>query len=336
MIGSDVLRPPGPFDVSAGAYKDWLHLNVLDHTSGSVGLVNVSLHGRPDDPRSRAVGTALVHVPGVGWAGGIEARGMDEAAVGSSSIGLERVALAVDHSRGEVLASARVPEDELVVRLAAVAVAPSIDVRQRSPLGSGWISWYVIPRLDLRGEVTLGSDRVELERASAYHDHNWGRWHWGDDVGWEWGCFMAPPPGPAFVFFVFARTADRSHQHGGEPVILVHAEGRRHAFSGPNVEHELSGLLETTLRRVPGAMAALHQDRASPRLPQTVRIRAADGVDRIEIEFTGRAAAQLIAAEPTFPGYSFIHEIVGDFRYECRLGETEFAGTGLGVFEHVD
>ncbi len=336
MIGSDVLRPPGPFDVSADAYKDWLHLNLLDHASGSVGLVNVSLHGRPNDPSSRAVGTALFHIPGVGWVGGVEACGIDEAAIGGSSIGLERVALAVDHTHGEVLASAHVPEDELVVRLAAAAAAPSLDVRERSLLGSGWISWYVIPRLDLRGEVKLGRHRVELEGASAYHDHNWGRWHWGEDIGWEWGCFMAPAPGPAFVFFVFARATDRAHRRGGEPLVLVHAEGRRHAFSGVTVEHELSGLLETTLRRVPGAMAALHSDRASPRLPQKVHVRADDGVDRVEIEFTGRAAAQLIAAEPTLPGYSFIHEIVGDFRYECRVGGTESGGTGLGVFEHVD
>ena len=34
MIQADALRPPSALDLAASAYKDWLHLNVLDHASG--------------------------------------------------------------------------------------------------------------------------------------------------------------------------------------------------------------------------------------------------------------------------------------------------------------
>src|SRR5262249_10074449 len=140
VIIADGLRPPAPFDPSAPAYKDWLHLNVLDHPSGIAGLVNVSLHGDPDDPRSRAVGTALLHVPGRGWVGNVEARGIAEATIGTHDIGLEQVALAVDGPRGAVLASARQPDDGLVVDLRAEATVLPVAVEQPQPLGSGWIA----------------------------------------------------------------------------------------------------------------------------------------------------------------------------------------------------
>ena len=57
----------------------------------------------------------------------------------------------------------------------------------------------VMSRLTASGSVTTGTTTIDVRRASAYHDHNWGRWHWGDDVGWEWGAFMAESPGPAIV-----------------------------------------------------------------------------------------------------------------------------------------
>ena len=184
MIIADGLRPPAAFDPSAPAYKDWLHLVVLDHRSGVAGLVNVSLHGAPADPRSRAIGTALFHLPDEGWVGNVEVRGFGEAAISPTSIGLEQVALAVDGARGTVHASVR------------------------QPLGSGWVAWYVVPRLHTRGGATVAGRSIDLGQASAYYDHNWGRWHWGQDLGWEWGCFLAPAPGP--VFFL-SRLTDRAH-----------------------------------------------------------------------------------------------------------------------------
>ncbi|HEX2045024.1 MAG TPA: hypothetical protein VHF23_05285, partial [Gaiellaceae bacterium] len=303
MSAPDGLRPPSPFDPSAGAYKDWLHLNVLDHESGIVGLVNLSLHGDPGDERSRALGTALFHVPDAGWVGNVEVRGISEAALGPASIGLEQTGLAV-HGGGTVLASARFPDDELVVELTATAAVPPIDVEERMPLSSGWVSWYVISRLAVSGVASVSGRRLDLGRASAYHDHNWGRWHWGEGVRWEWGCFLAPAPGPAFVL---GRTRDSRHRIPEEPVLIVHFAGRRRTFRAAAVEIGFSGVLERRPRRLPGALAALHQDRTEPRLPRTLGVRADDGRDRVELEFTARAAAQVIAGDPVKPGYGFIH-----------------------------
>lgn len=333
MILLDALRPPSPLDPSAPAYKEWLHLNVLDHASGSVGLINVSLHGAPDDSRSRAIGTALVHVPGLGWTGNAEVRGLDDVGLGVAGVALEHVALAVDHLSGAVLASARFPDDAFFLQLTATDRTPAIDIEQPIPLGSGWIAWYVIPRLSANGRLTVGKRQIDFVAASAYHDHNWGRWHWGDDLGWEWGAFLAPAPGPAFVM---TRTTDRSHHRPGRPMLVVQAGQKRRTFSGPSVELAYTGMLEVRLRRVPGALAALHPDRMAPPLPAALRVRADDGRDRVLVEFTARAAAQLIAGDPAVAGYGFLHEIVGEFTARGHVGDTDVSGGGLAVVEHVD
>ena len=265
--------------------------------------MNVSLHGAPDDPRARAIGTALLHLPDVGWVG--ERRGAR--AVGGARRGGQRGAVA-DGAGGRLPVGTRarlgavLPRDALALRLTAQAAAPAIDIEQQLPFGPGWVSWYVVPRLTVSGELTVGSRRIDLAHASAYHDHNWGRWYWGDDVGWEWGAFLTPAPGPAFVL---SRATDRQHRRVGNPVLIVQRGSRRRTFGGRTVAIDYAGQLDGRLRRLPGALAALHQDRATPRLPARVTVRANDGRDRVEIVFTARAAAQLIAGDPAVRGYGF-------------------------------
>jgi hypothetical protein len=90
------------------------------------------------------------------------------------------------------------------------------------------------------------------------------------------------------------------------------------------------------MRRLPGGLAALHQDRAHPSLPARVDIRADDGVDRVDVELRVLAAAQLIAGEPMQPGYGFIHELVGDFSASSVIAGERRSWQGLAVFEYVD
>jgi hypothetical protein len=329
----DTLRPPGPLDPVARAYKDWLHLNVFDHASGTVGLVNASLHGAPGEPASRAVGAALFHLPGRGWRGTLQVRGLDEARLGVSSVALEGVALALDSRAGTALASARLPDDGVEARITAAFAARALEVPLLLPLGSGWISWYVVPRLEVReGWLAADGERVELAGASAYHDHNWGRWHWGDDLGWEWGAFLAPAPGPAFVL---SRSTDRAHTALGPAMLSVDLGRARRVFTGPGVRMEWSGELGEGLRRVPGALAALHPDRARPRLPAALAVRADDGVDAVELAFTARAAAQLVTGDPARPGYGFLHQLAGEFTAAGRLDGADLACAGLAVVEYV-
>lgn len=334
MILLDRLRLPAPFDPTAPAYKDWLHVNVVDHRSGIVGLVNCSLHGSPGDPQARAVGAALVDVPGLGWAGNLMVTALDEARLRPAGIATPGVALNVDHANGRADASAVLSDDALTLRLHADATGPAVTVEQPLPLGSGWVSWYVLPRLEIGdGQMSVGGQVVNLAGASAYHDHNWGRWHWGDDVGWDWGSFLTPAPGPVIVV---ARTADRLRRRPGPAIVVVDQGGRRRTFRGASVSLSFTDRFRDRLRRIPGAMAALRADRAAPVLPGRVTVLVDDGRDRLRLDFRVRAAAQLVVADPVTGGHSFVHELSGVFTWEGRLGGRDVAADGLGVFEVVD
>jgi hypothetical protein len=329
----DGLRAPSRLDADAALYKDWLHLNLFHPPSGLVGLVNVAVHGEPGDPRSRAVGTALVHVPGVGWTGNIEAAGRDDAAVSEHAVGLRGVALGIDPGAGRVLASARLPRDGLELDVTARVAGRAVSAWWRMPLGQGWISWFAVAQLTVAGTATVHDRTFSLDGADAYHDHQWGRWRWGDDLGWKWGCFMAPGGDPVFVVI---RTSDRAHGPRDRPTLIVHTGGRRRVFSGGSVRIAVAGALDPPRRRVPGALAALHTDRAQPRLPAVVRVDADDGADHVSLEFHARAAVQVITAELTESGFGFIHEMPGSFESSGHVNGADLRTAGLGVFEHVD
>jgi hypothetical protein len=329
---TDTLRPPAPFDPAADAYKDWLHLNVFDHASGCIGIFNTSLHGAPHDGRARAVGTALVHSPVSGWVGNVEVAAAEDANIGATSIGLERIAIGTDPATGTVLASARLRSDGLEAGITATSRARAIDIEHRVPFGSGWISWYAIPRLSTIGGWSIDGWRYDLSSATAYHDHNWGRWHWGDDAGWEWATCASVDPA---VTVVLSRATDRAHRTSTGTLLFLDVDGERRSFPDPAVEITLDGRLAERVRRLPGALAALHQDRIGPALPARIRVRAADGVDSLGLTFEVRAAVQLIAGDPVRRGYGFLHQMVGEFTANCTVAGRTVACGGLGVFEYV-
>ena len=279
------------------------------------------------------MGTALVEVPGVGWAGNLDVRALDDARIGIEAISLDRIAVAIDTRSGLVAASAQLPDHGLRVTLTAAVSGPALVVDGPLHVDHGWIGWYAWPRLVMSGEIRVGETVLPIQNGSGYADHNWGRWHWGQGIGWVWGSFLGRDNGPAVVM---SQMTDRAHQWTGEPLVELRAAGRHRRFTGRTVKIEWSGALAALSRRLPGALAALHADRAAPRLPARLQMRADDGIDTIEVIFTARAAAQLILADPGHHGYSFLHELVGSFSCSGRLQGRDIAGEGLAVVERVE
>ena len=68
--------------------------------------------------------------------------------------------------------------------------------------------WLFVPRLRADGWLRIGGQEHRLEGELAYHDHNWGRFWWGDDFGWTWGTFLSQGPEDPWSL-VFLRMTDR-------------------------------------------------------------------------------------------------------------------------------
>lgn len=333
-LALDHLRPPAPTAADAAAYKEWLHLVVAHHDSGAVGLVNVSLHGAPAARSSRAVGTALVAVPGAGWVGGVTAYDQGVAVAGGLSLAVPGVALGVDVRSGALVAAVDLPGDDVHGRLRGEAVGPAVLV-DRVEAGGRWVGWWALPRVRLTGTLQADGATLPLAGASGYADHNWGRWHWGDGFGWEWGVFLAPPDRPDPVTVVLSRATDRAGRPGGRTLLEVRAGGTARRFTGDAVRLTWGPATLRPVRRLPGAAAVLHGDRAGSRQPAALQVRAGDGHDEVVLDFTARSVAQVILADPGVRGYGLLHEIVGDFRAALRLRGRSTTATGLAVVERA-
>jgi hypothetical protein len=352
VTAGDSLRPPSPLDLMATAYKDWLHVNVFVPDHDITALVNVSLHGDPLSPTSIAVGTVIVFDARTGDVFATVHECVQPAAdVTAASIGVgttARVALGEDgwflrsSGRAEAIdGSGRLAELELN----GVPVDAPIEAEIPTPFGAGYVGWRAMPRLRLEGELRRGRSVVDLSSAVGYHDHNWGRWYWGDDIGWRWGTFptvegepfLAEDPSgaqlPPATLTVSHRT-DRTHR-GGSPIARIQLGDTVRDYAGETVSIRSLDLRATAVPRLPGAIAALRSDRQRPELPQRVVVRVDDGIDAFDLEFVVDDAIQLIASEPTRSGQTFIHELTGAFELSGRVAGRRISGLGRGVFEHV-
>jgi hypothetical protein len=332
MILADRLRPPSGVDLAATAYKDWLHVNVFDFPHGRIGLVNVSLHGDPAHARSLAAGAVLLGDVRAGWMQHVEVVGAAEAGISDGEIAVGDVAtIALDELSGGIAIHGQHPDGRVSVDLAAFPSAAPVVAEEPTRFGSGWIAWRALPRMTVTGWMHVDGETNPADETAAYHDHNWGRWYWGDDAGWEWGAFLSADGSS----FVTTRPTDRSHR-AGRPALRAVVGDRESSFEARTLHMALEGELGRPSSRGPGAMAALHAGRAHPRLPARVRVLGDDGYDRVELEAELAHAAQIVAAEPARPGYAFIHELVGTFHYRARVAGAEATGEGLVAFEYVD
>lgn len=191
-------------------HKEWLHFAV--HGDGIDLLANLSL---VDDVRPQAKpGAELCRVVCLvreeRWTGDIDQYDRSKVEVRGGELGVRFGPNRVELRSGVV-------ELSLAMRRRAIALdlvlephtfptqANNLEVDNCPP-----IQWLVVPRLFASGEVRIGDRRVELSRAPAYHDHNWGYFRWGKNFAWEWG-YAAPDDERNPWTMVFVRLSDRAH-----------------------------------------------------------------------------------------------------------------------------
>ena len=233
----DHVRLPSPLDPTPPSPKTGCTSIFLTTPPGTVGLINASMHGDPFYATAIAVGCALFHHPRcrLVWGSRRPGRRARPTSTWPGSAWARSASCSQMTGRRRFGRPAR--DRGLLER--PTPLERAIIVEDRLPFGSGWISWRAVPRLAVDGRLELLGHDHHLLRFSAYHDHNWGRWRWGDDAGWEWGAFLAEPPGPAFVW---SRPTNRAHTTGAS-LLTVHA-------AGPRTTLFRTGLPDRTLRPV--------------------------------------------------------------------------------------
>ena len=186
----------------------------------------------------------LVPSSRTGWFGGADVQEARSAYTELAGLGLGSVGFVFTEDGGVAVSVAR---PGIEASLIAQPLERAIIVEDRLPFGPGWISWRALPRLAVEGRLELLGHDHKLAFFSAYHDHNWGRWRWGDDAGWEWGAFLGERPGPAFVW---SRPTNRAHTTGAS-LLTIRVGGQERRFSGPALRIERRGRWMGPLHPVP-------------------------------------------------------------------------------------
>jgi hypothetical protein len=333
----EALRiPPSP----SGAphdWKDWYHFVLLDARTGWRAIANVNLCGGGDDAQVQF--TLIVHEPGaparvhgcsraVAWRPGmVQARPL---AVRTDEVGL---------GFGNGVFTLRVAPRgaELALELQARPDATPLLVTEGSPFGSGFIGWGLMPRLAVSGSLAVCGRTVAIDPGwFCYQDHNFGRFHWGEDFGWEWiVAHVQPDAGEPITVVVDLRT-DRAHRRGGLPYLFVLA-GRslRKVFLGPALALHWEWADAASLPpRLPGAMATLLADR-TVRRPREITLAAADERDRISLTIAVTDYLEVVAPDNIGAACTRIGETSGPAGIALHLGDVERRGRGLAYAEYT-
>jgi hypothetical protein len=321
-----------------GSAKEWMHFCVrLPGTPAGHLLINVSVTERllPTGPERAARLMALAVAEGTTWSGTVRSFTDEEAAGRAGEIALRMGDNRLSWSDGAFGLSLRTDELSAELRLAPLTLPTTAS---GVSLGASHaIHWVVLPRLEATGWVRLeGARELRLDRALAYHDHNWGRFRWGGDLAWEWG--FVHPRDPACPWsVVFARVSDGGrHRTLSQGALVWRGDALVRTFQDREVLVSLEGThggpRPLTLPRV----ASLLVPGASAGVPARLRVAAAGQGERLRLDFATRSKARVAIPSDVDPfRLVLLNETCGDAQVAGETAAGAFQFDGPAIMEFV-
>ena len=348
-------RSPSRFG-SWRPYKEWQHFLLhaderhgLRTGSGELELiVNFNLI---DDVWSRRAGVETARLillaktsPGGGGGSGLEPRWTgvtrrfpeNQVAVRSGGIDADFGANRLRWNGTAYEVEVDLPEEGIEAHLEfCPEVVPGLAINQ--PLAPDVrLSWFFVPRLLVSGSVRIGKRYYELERALAYHDHNWAVFRWGDDFTWEWASILPSHPSNPWSF-VLMRLTDRARTVVRSQALFVwHRERRVRTFRDREIEVSLRGRLPIERPfQTPPVMGLLTTGRVVD-VPRAWGLRASEGDDLVEIDFDAQDVSQVVMpGETDLQRVAVLNEVTGPVHAGGRCAGHEVDFSGRGVFEFL-
>jgi hypothetical protein len=316
-------------------FKEWLHFCVLD--SEVKLLVNLSLMSRTSRAADRAGLDArvvvLAEVDGK-WIGGLDhvqpanlqvIPGRVDARFGGTRLRARSAAFELSLEPGAAPISARLRLEPITLPI----------LRPRTSLGGAVVNWLAAPRLRATGTITVGGRPHFVHDASAYHDHNWGHWRWGQEFFWQW-AFGLPTslddPWTAVFYRMFDRSRTTEHARA---LLLWRGPHFFRIFRDDEVGVRETGFLRPpTILKIPSAMALL-APQLSTDVSAQLTVEARSGRDDVRLEMENCSLAQLIVPNDADLGTTIINEVVGGYRLRGEAQGVSVESAGQSFHEHV-
>ena len=340
------LRIPLDDPFSPMDWKDWYHYVLLEPQTGIRVLVNMTAIARPGDGEIQTSFLVTIpsqmlppeHRPETTFAtfGTTFSQAWNPGNISRKPLRWQGKGMQLQingyYTQGEVQDA----RSQLSIQFDAYATATPILVTENSPFGSGFIGWGLVPGLQVSGELSVCGQSFPISpHWYCYHDRNFGRFRWGEDIGWEWFvAYVICDDGTPMTLVLDQRT-NKDHTERGFPYIFIYIGNElTKVFVGATLQINWHWSDSSTIPpRLPGIMAVLFGDRKL-HTPTKLQVTAADEHDQLMIHLNFESIVELIVPDNQQRQYTFIEEVTGSAAVILKLGENIFAAKGLVYAEY--
>jgi hypothetical protein len=334
LAGSDFLRAPVLATARPEGFKEWHHFVV--HGRGFRLLINFSLTNEVSGvDRVRLAPRVIVIAHDQNWTGAIErfdGNALNVSAdLGELTIGGNRMTVLPNGYRVAI----DLPDNGIRGELHFTSASRPFVVNNQ-PVGNGRMCWLFVPRLRAEGWLQIRDRQHRIEDDLAYHDHNWGRFWWGDDFGWTWGTILPTGQGDPWSM-VFLQMTDRSRLRCLSQALYVwHHDEPAAIFRHAAVQTRSDGLLRRAADCTLPPPMRLLVDGEVPGVPERIDIIATRAGDRVHAEFRSQSYARLAQpSEVCLDRSTVLCETGGHARASGTINGEEIDFVGTGVFEFL-
>jgi hypothetical protein len=331
---SDFLRAPVLASARPEEFKEWHHFVV--HGQNVRLLINFSLNNEPAGPgQLRLAPRVIVIAHDERWTGAVsrfDESQLDIAAdLGGLAIGGNQMIVGPDGYQVVI----DLPEQDIRGEIVFTSVSRPFVVNNQ-PVGSGRMCWLFVPRLRADGWLRIGGREHRMESELAYHDHNWGRFSWGDDFGWTWGTIL--PHGPQDPWsLVFLQMTDRRRLRCLSQALYVwHHDEPAAIFRHAAVKSRSSGVLGRAADcTLPPPMRLILEGEV-PDVPERVEVTATRAGDTVHAEFRPHSYARIAQpSETSLRRSTVLCETNGSAKVSGNINGKTIDFVGAGVFEFL-
>ena len=334
LARSDFLRAPLLAAADPNGYKEWHHFVV--HGRDSHILINFSLaSGTSAAGQRHQVPRVIVIAHDDRWAGVVEIfdpTSLEVSAdLGELTIGANRMLVLPDGYRVQI----DLPHRDIRGELEFTSISRPFVVNNQ-PVGGGRMNWLFVPRLRADGRLRIHGREHRFEQELAYHDHNWGRFWWGDDFGWTWGTILPRERDNPWSMVFLQMTDRRRLRFQSQAVYIWHLDEPAAILLRAAVTMHSHGVLTRDADCTLPPPMRLIVDGEVPGVPECVEIAATRAGDTVQAEFHAASYARLAhPSELDLQRSTVLCETSGTAHVAGNIRGERFEFVGAGVFEFL-
>jgi hypothetical protein len=330
----DNLRLPTIYEQRIDSYKEWHHFNIFDRKNNLFVMLNFGLTGNIFRHDRGILSTVCI----------VE---KDKNKIYSTLETQDTQGAMISHLRPDIIfgknivtfdnreyhVSADIKSLGILFDLKFEPISEPI-ISESRPFGSGSIGWFAIPRLTVTGSMKMGGKEYTIHDSSGYHDHDWGYYNWGEQVGWEWGVFTESHPRGTTIIF-----DQRTSGIGGkvdERILYLYQDKRlRKMVTGHRLKTKLIGTYSHEKIVIPGIMRVLYPYQSCTAPAKIVTTARLSRLEKITLDFRTKRLVQIIVPNHDGKGAAQLNQLIGEVHVHSTLNDIQMKNEFIGYMESV-